>query len=399
MKKLLLTLSVGVTATFGFLSNANAQETQIRFFGQPEIGYNKNTEILTPNDWDFTTGAPNYKKRDTSNTNFNTGKLVLFVTSQLSDRISVLSENSAGYNNSTKSFEFEIERLLLRFYYKDYLSVRVGKMFSPLGYWNNQYNLGLVLQPTIQRPLVIRNSTDGGVIQIKDVGVQIEGDNMTKLKVFYRAMVSNGIGYIGNNEKGNMGVALTGQVGFEPVEGLKVLVSGRTAELHKGTTTLTGVTPANGQQSSLNAAIAYMNPEKKPEFIAEYYDSKNSLDSIGDRFSHGYFVYGGYKITSKVTPYAMYSYSQAGTKTQGDNYYVGVDGMLVNVQSIMAGIRYKVSSNLVLKLEYQYSSTNYTYQDGAFPTMPKFGPISLYGGDQKGYEFNNSVRMQFAFAF
>lgn len=426
MKKSLCKLAVGISLTVGSSYIVSAQDTQIKFFGQPEFVYNSESKKGAPSAWSanpvFDPSSPKYdatafpsantpptlfdeQVHDTTNSNFNTGKFVMFITSQLSEKISVLSENSAGIVNGQA--QFEIERLLLRYYVKDYFSVRVGKMFNPLGYWNNQYNLGLVLQPTIQRPLVIRNSSDGGVLQIKDVGGQVEGDNITKLRLSYRLMVSNGIGFNGGNDKRTTGVAFTGAVGIEPIDGLKLLVSGRTAELYKGMPILTGTTPENGRQISTNFAVAYMNPEKKPEFIAEFYHSKNQLDNIGDRFSAGYFAYAGYKVTNKAIPYLQYSYSQAGTKNQADNYYVGRDGLLVNVKEIIVGFRYKISSNLVWKIEYAFSRDNYTYQNGIFQTMPIIPANSLfpgypgfnYGSDKTGYVNNQSLRMQFAFAF
>lgn len=397
MKNKIPHLAMGISLSIACLTQALAQETQIKFFGQPEFAFKSERKKLNPTDWSPTTGLPNEKEVKTSNTNFNTGKLVLFITSQLGERISVLNENSMTTGNG--KFQFEIERLLLRYYLKDYFSVRVGKMFSPIGYWNNQFNLGLVLQPTIQRPIVIRNSSDGGVLQIKDVGAQFEGENITKLRVFYRVFVSNGVSFTGGNEKNVNSLGLTGQIGFEPVEGLKLSVSSNTAKIYKGTVNQNVITPANGRQTLLNAAVAYMNPEKKIELISEFNRSHNKLDSIGDNYSHGYFVYGGYKVTNKFIPYVMYSYSQAGTKTNSDQYYIPAKGILVNVKSLVVGVRYKISSNFVFKLEYENSNTTFTYQNGVFAAMPIFGPVSVYPGDKTGFTKVSTVRTQFAFAF
>ncbi|HET9053130.1 MAG TPA: hypothetical protein VFM90_03085, partial [Cyclobacteriaceae bacterium] len=66
----------------------SAQETKIRFFGQPEITSSKITET---NMFKGVDGTGQYITKDTtySKSNFNTGNFVLFVTSQLSERISV----------------------------------------------------------------------------------------------------------------------------------------------------------------------------------------------------------------------------------------------------------------------------------------------------------------------
>src|SRR5690606_41399595 len=92
MKKKLPHLVMGISLSFACLTQSLAQDTQIKFFGQPEFGYKSERSKLTPIDW--ITGLPNENEVKHSNTNFNTGKLVLFVTSQLTERISVLNENS-----------------------------------------------------------------------------------------------------------------------------------------------------------------------------------------------------------------------------------------------------------------------------------------------------------------
>ena len=425
MKKILYKLTFGVSLLC--VAQASAQDTQIKFFGQPEFIYKQQSSQgnWTPNPAGPTATNPtgyifDDKKYDTTKTtNFNTGKFVMFVTSQLNERISVLSENSAYITGSASTgdekFNFEIERLLLRYYLKDYFSVRVGKMFNPLGYWNNQYNLGLVLQPTIQRPLIIRNSSEGGALQIKDVGAQFEGDNMTKLRFNYRLFLSNGIGYNGSNNKNNNNVAVTASVGIEPLDGLKIIASGRTSSIRKGVPTFNGITPNSGSQLVTNASIAYMNPEKKPEFIAEYYQSNTKYDdnnvgitptpgsyanNSGIKRSFGYFAYAGYKVTSKAVPYFMYSYSQAGQGTSADIYYSGTPGVLANVKEFIFGFRYKISSNLVWKIEYVNYTETQKFMNGEFQLMPAVpGVYSLYSGDKTGKVISNTVRMQFAFAF
>ena len=172
----------------------NAQDTKIRFFGQPEFG---NTKTTQTNNFEGVSPMGQYITKDTtfSKTNFNTGIFALFVTSQVSDRISVLSEVS--FSNSGKATSFEVQRLMARYYFQDYLSVRVGKMFTPIGYWNNQFTLGLVLQPTINRPAALKTVSDGGVLQYKDTGVQIEGENITSARLSYKLLVGNGVGYYG----------------------------------------------------------------------------------------------------------------------------------------------------------------------------------------------------------
>lgn len=367
-----------------------AQDTKIRFFGQPEFSSSKSTQT---NNFGGVSPLGQYITRDTtfSKLNFNTGTFALFVTSQLSDRISVLSEVS--FSNSGNKASFEVQRLMARYNFQEYLSVRVGKMFTPIGYWNNQFTLGLVLQPTIQRPQAIRTVSDGGVLQYKDTGVQIEGDNISSARVSYKVMIGNGVGYHGSNDKTDKHVAVTAQVGVEPIEGLKILASGQFDRIEQGKPNPNGTIsalPDNGNLSLLVGSVAYMNPEKKPEFIAEFLHQTSKFDNIGTRSSYSGYFYGGYKVTNKITPYFLYNYTQAGqSNTESDPYFAPVP---VNINLLTFGARYKFNSSFIVKLEYETSVNNTIYQDIVA------GGMTLDNGFTNTTK-NQTLRAQVAFVF
>ncbi len=382
--------SAAFVAALFTLTQVSAQETKIRFFGQPEITSSSTTET---NAFRGVDAFGQYIIKDTSfsKTNFNSGSYVLFVTSQISERISVMSEVS--FKNSGDEFNFEVQRLALRYYIKDYFSVRFGRMFTPIGYWNNQFTLGLVLQPTIQRPFAIRPVSDGGVLQYRDAGIQFEGENITSARLFYKVLIGNGVGYYGSNDKGDNHVATTVQVGAEPIEGLKVLASGQFDRIEKGKSNPNGSIsslPDNGNLQLIVASAAYMNPEKKVEFIAEYLSQKSKFDNAGTFNSHSYYVYAGYKITDRFTPYALYNSTQAGeSEKEGDPYFSPIP---VKINLVTLGLRYKFNSSFVAKLEYEMNNQKYFYQDIVM------GATKLDDGFTNTTK-TNSVRMQLAFVF
>jgi hypothetical protein len=367
-----------------------AQETKIRFFGQPEVTSSKITETAS---FAGVNEFGQYIKNDTtySKTNFNTGNFVLFITSQLSERISVLSEVS--FDNSSSKFDFEVQRLMMRYYVKDYFSIRVGKMFTPIGYWNNQFTLGLVLQPTIQRPLAIRPVSDGGVLQYRDAGIQFEGENISSARFSYKVLFGNGVGYYGSNDKGDNHIAATVQVGAEPIEGLKILASGMFDRIEKGKSNPNGSIsslPDDGKLQLLVASVAYMNPAKKFEFIGELLSQKSTFDNVGTYNSHSYYAYAGYKIADKITPYLLYNSTQAGeSKTTGDPYFSPIP---VKIELLTLGVRYKINSSFIGKLEYEVNNQKYFYQN---ITM---GSVKLDDGFTNTLQ-TNSLRMQLAFVF
>lgn len=372
------------------ISKGFAQDTKIRFFGQPEIS---TSSISGKNNFGGVDGTGHYIKSDSThkNANFNTGNFVLFVTSQLSERVSVLSETS--FSNASSLSSFNVQRLMLRYYVKDYFSVRVGKMFTPIGYWNNQFTLGLVLQPTIQRPAALRTASDGGVLQYHDSGIQFEGENITNARIFYKLMLGNGVGYYGSNDKNDSHIATTAQIGIEPVDGLKIIGSGMFDRIEKGKPNPNGTIaslPDNGNFRLLAASVAYMNPEKKPELIAELLQQNSKFNNLGKTSSYAYYVYGGYKLTKNITPYALYNFTQAGKSgASADPYFAPIP---VQINFLALGVRYKFNSSFVWKLEYQINNQRDRYQSITA------GNVTLDNGFTNLTK-TNTVRMQFAFVF
>jgi hypothetical protein len=388
MKKILAFITIGTLACT--VSTTLAQDTKIRFFGQPEVS---SSTIVGKNNFQGVDASGHYIKSDSThrNANFNTGNFVLFVTSQLNERISVLSETS--FTNASSISSFNVQRLMLRYYFKDYFSVRVGKMFTPIGYWNNQFTLGLVLQPTIQRPVALRTASDGGVLQYHDTGIQFEGENITPARAFYKVMLANGVGYYGSSDKNDNHIATTAQVGIEPLDGLKIIGSGMFDRIEKGKPNPNGTIaslPDNGNFRLLVASIAYMNPERKPEFIAEFLKQNNKFDNIGKTSSYSYYVYGGYKLTKNITPYALYNFTQAGqSASQADPYFSPIP---VQINFVTLGVRYKFNSSFIWKFEYQINNERDRYQSITA------GNVTLDNGFTN-LTRTNTLRMQFAFVF
>jgi|GEM_PF-921124 len=394
------TIALGAVLLLTGANLMKAQETQVKFFGQPEFQSERVTKKgnYFPNPPSPYPAWKDSTYTDSTKSAFTTGNFVLFVTSQLTERISVLSENTANIENGTPTFH--VQRLMLRYFIKDYFSVRVGKMFNPIGYWNNQYNLGLVLQPTIQRSILIRTPEEGGVTQVNNVGVQFEGDNITKLRIFYRAFICNGNNT--NNVESNLKnqFAFTGQLGVEPAEGLKLLVSAHYDHFSAGPgANLNVVRPKGGTTLSSQSAIAYMNPGKKLEFISEYSYHSTQMDSIGETASQGLSTYLGYKVTNKLIPYAQYVHVLAGSKNETDKFFVGTtDGIQAKLQNLCVGVRYKFTANFVVKFEYHYNVNSTIYQDKTFPLQNPLLP-GYIAGDKVAKTITQGPRVQFAFAF
>ena len=280
---------------------------------------------------------------------------------------------------ATTGAEVELERMYLRYDWRNALHVTVGRMYSPIGFWNVNYNFGLVLQPNISRPRILNPTHDGGFILTRETGVQIGGDNIGKAGFFYRLLVANGIGKNG----GLLGtpyllgpkVSLTGQLGLEPVEGLRFSVSAVTNSLPDGSLTqFEAPVPEALTSRMVSASVSHMAIDKKLEFIGEYYVNTHDYVTLPDQTLNGAILYLGYKATTKVVPYF---FAELLSFPAGDPYYPTVNPYTnqpyVGANEYNLGLRYRVNANLVLKgeaalLDQEQFGTSY-----GFKTQVAFG--------------------------
>src|SRR6478672_5880608 len=118
--KLLFATSVTVlVATLSF-----GQSTQIRGFVDVTAGYNKKAT-------------------------FGFGEQDLFITSAINDRISFLGETVFKYDSEEHSeFTISVERVIINYNRFGNHNLVMGKIHTPLNYWNDPSHHGRVFSPT-----------------------------------------------------------------------------------------------------------------------------------------------------------------------------------------------------------------------------------------------------------
>lgn len=336
MKKSALLLILMLARVAVYSQNSN---TQIKFFGQPGFGYSYN---------------PDQKNNSPY---FRGGQFVIYVTSQLSERVAVAGELNAHYEVQEDGPSTEVERLYLRYSINDNLSLRVGKTYNPFGYWNLNYNLGALLQPTISRPLIIQPTHDGGFTQTRDVGVMLEGENYGSSRLFFKFFTSNGRGKNGGQQGTSYELGKTlsvnAQIGFEPTEGLKLSVSSIVNPLQQGAMNEFGVILKEDiLYTAFAGSVSFFNPEKKLELIAEFYNHTNAFKTLGSFGTQGAVLYLGLRGAGKIVPYFYGEFLQF---TKGDLFYptinVKTGHAYTDVTSGSLGLRYKFSPVIVFKTE------------------------------------------------
>ena len=81
------------------------------------------------------------------------------------------------FENNGDSFVLDVERLYLKRKINDALNIGMGRIHSPLGYWNNTFHHGVLLQDTVSRPAFLDfEDGDAALLPTHGVGVTFDGD-------------------------------------------------------------------------------------------------------------------------------------------------------------------------------------------------------------------------------
>jgi hypothetical protein len=106
--------------------------------------------------------------------NFFTGDFDLFLSSQLTDRSSVLAE-IVFQEGDAQSYKVDLRRVLLKYDFNDHLKLSFGRYQTGIGYYNWAFRSAAWLQTTNDRPLIMEYATDGGLLPTQAIGVSATG--------------------------------------------------------------------------------------------------------------------------------------------------------------------------------------------------------------------------------
>lgn len=328
---LILLFSMLVVSSF-------AQETQIKGFSDTQVG--------------------NQSSPNGTTHGFALGQFDLFITSRINDNINFLAETVFEWDSDNNVWRLDVERVIARYSFTDAINVSAGKFHTPFGYWNNAYHHGALIQPTIQRPNIVRFEDEGGFLPVHQVGLQLDGAIGTKLNLGYNVMLSNGQSQGnsgGNFDRKGSPLALNWSLNMEPVDGLKFIVSGLANKIPAGTITYQQQgqpspvpLPNDSYYQMYNATVAYFLGSLPIELCAEYYSVSNQMATSGSTTMNGYFGYIGFN-KYKIVPYAVYNSIKFDT---AEKFFTKDD-----LEGFTGGLRYSISPKAIIKLEYTRENT------------------------------------------
>ena len=275
---------------------------------------------------------------------FRLGQLDIFITSQLSENLSVLSENVIEADDDER-FAFEIERLVLQYTPREYFNIAAGRYHSAIGYYNTAYHHGKWLQTAVDRPLMYDFEDEGGLLPIHNVGLSVSGAIPSgRLGLHYVAQIGNGRKFepgeeaVQNLSDNNDFKAVNLAIMVRP-DGMPGFQAGASIYFDRLNTSLSPTV----NQTILTAHAVYVSPTL--EWLNEGLLLRHTSDA-GTFNSYGFYSQVARSFGS-FRPYLRYQYLDQNSSDPIVNG-VGVPG---SVQKLSLGVRYDFAALVALKLQ------------------------------------------------
>lgn len=325
--KTLISLAILLTTSVSF---AQLKDTKFNGFGHVEFSLDKVNE--------------------NANSYYSIGEHSLFVTSKLSNKISFLGEYVVRYNSkSATGYLPSIERSFVKFNYFRNHNIIVGKIHSPLNYWNDVYHHGRLFFPVIHRPNAFNY-----FIPLHTLGIQLQGQNIGKLNFGYDLIIGNGINstdVFQDHIDPPLGLAIH----IKPIDGMRIGIShyydkmpANVAGTHTGHSTApkhgTGDYKGPIEVGVNSFSFAYF--AKKFEILNEATMNITRTDTLGKAINYSNFTYLGYPINEKNTVYLLHDIMNV----EKNDLYTNQ----IFIEKIGIGYKYEFNYLLNLKSQLEY---------------------------------------------
>lgn len=313
-------------------------------------------------------------RRDSLDGYFSLGEHSLFAVGKLSDRVSFLGEAAVRpVGNSSTGFGVGLERALIRIGVRNNHALIVGKVHTPVNYWNDVYHHGRLFYPVIDRPFAFSH-----LVPLHTLGVQMQGQNLGRARFGYDLMMGNGIAS-SDTYQGGKSPALMAAVHAKPVEGMRVgfslyrdYMSANGYGAHSGHAghrmSMPGMTMYSGPLEFQlgSASFAWFTP--KFEILSELSINRNNTDSLGTSINRSAFLYSGVRVRDGLVAYAF------GDRIRAANNDLHVYPL--HQWKVGTGVRYDLATTVHVKAQVEYMRERPSHMSmghgGAFtdPLMP-----------------------------
>lgn len=134
-----------------------------------------------------------------AHSSFRAGEFDLFMTSQLQEKLSFLTELVVA-TDQTNAFGVDLERFQLTYRPSKYFEISAGRFHTDIGYYNTAFHHGTWFSTAAGRPFMYYWEDSGGVLPVHEVGVTTTGlvPGSGKLNVHWTAEIGNGSAEFGS---------------------------------------------------------------------------------------------------------------------------------------------------------------------------------------------------------
>lgn len=286
--------------------------------------------------------------------NFTLGDMDLFITSRVSRKLKFLSETVFEFDKNSATqvdeSEVDIERLLLKYEYADWLNISMGRGHTALGYWNHTFHHGKWLQTTTDRPILFKFEDRGGILPVHFVGLELAGLLQFDFGTFsYISNVANGRARTPDEVQ-----LLQDDNGSKQVSFMFTLEPNRAPGLGIGASILVDRIPNNPAVGRINgtqeliAGFHFFYIDDRTEFLVEFQAIEH--DSLVDHSHNGGYLQFAYNF-GKIKPYYRFDFLNIDSN---DTFFSSKE----DIDQHTAGIRYDWYPFAALKLEYRYSDSD-----------------------------------------
>lgn len=305
-------------------------------------------------------------KKERTHGSFFLGDLDLYISEQIDDRLDVLGEVLIELGDE----EVDVERFHIGYIFSDAVKIRAGRFHTPLGFWNTSFHHGAQLQPTIDRPEILKFESDGGVLPAHTIGASATGRFKLGASIFlYDLMIGNGDriekkeegrGVLSPNVKtddnSNKSIAFSLAVKPGLMPGLKVGISGDILRIQSEEDVLIDGVPVDVKQFIVTPALLYsMN---NLDIWGEYFYIKNEDKKgiVEDKTSNGYYLLFTYNLNDQWIPYILH---ESRNIEGGDRYFRALAA--TDIHETIGGVRYNSSYRSCIKVEGRMVNENHDH--------------------------------------
>jgi len=293
-------------------------------------------------------------RRSDDPNSFVVGQLDLFMTTELTDNVSVLAEVVLEAVDDPEDQIADVERFQVQYAPSDAFRIALGRMHTLLGYWNQTYHHGAWLHTTVSRPEVYRweDEKGGGILPVHEVGLRVFGAASTPaIRIEYNASLANGRGLTPDEvvtlQDHDEAKAVNLWLGLQPRAWPGLEVGGA---VHFDTIPAHPEDPARVnrlQERILSGFLAFRR--SNAEVLAEAFEIRHEDDIAGAIYhTTGLYAQGGFAF-GRVKPYYRFDLID---RDEADPYW---GDAIRDLRKHTLGVRLDIWSRVALKLEVSHN--------------------------------------------